>query len=223
MLIDLFTQRQLFSQEGTAITVLFYFLAAVAALFLRRAGQVLAAKKCGSASMPLGKVLLKDLPSSLFFLAFFLATGCLKGSLRERDKSDSKEANRKIFFGGVSFVLLGFAGSFLSFLLFQILQAALGGTVWNVAFLGARALSVAHLSLFWFSVLPLPASDAEVFLRTKEFGEKGTSFRKDGTLPFFLFCILGLLLACITVPLGNGVSGSLSGILTLFPILLIGG
>lgn len=223
MLIDFLTERQLFSQEGLGITVLFYVVAAGVALLLRRVGQVRAAKKYDSDSPSLGNVLLKDIPSALWGIVFFLLTGCLKGSLRETDKTQSKETNRKIFFGGLLFVFFGFAASVVLFLLFQVLQAALGGSAWGYAFLCAKALTGAHLSLILFSLLPLPNSDAETFLRAKEFGAKGIIFRQDGTWPFFLYSVLGLLLACITVPLSNGTVGSLSGILTLFPILLMGG
>ncbi len=223
MLIDFLTERQLFSQRGLGITILFYFIAGAVAVLLRRVGQVRAAKKYDSDSLSLGKVLLKDLPSALWEIAFFLLTGCLRGTLRETDKTTSKETNRKIFFSGMSFLLLGAVASFVLFVLFQFLQAAVGGSAWDFALFGAKALTGAHVSLMVFSLLPLPGSDVETFLRTKEFGPKGNTFRKDGTWPFFLYCLLGLLLACITVPLGDGTTASLSGILTLFPILLMGG
>ena len=219
MLIDFLTGRRFFSQSDVVISIVLYALAGAVALLLRRFGQV----RNGKPGMGFGKTLLQDLPSGVWEIIFFLFTGCLKGPLGEEDKTEDKTTNRKIFFGGVRYTFFGVAGSVLFLILLQILKAALGGSAWEIPFLFAKALIGANLSLLWFSVLPLPGSDAETFLRTKPFGEKEKAFRENGTWSFFLYCVIGLLLACITIPLGNETIGSLSGIITLFPLLLIGG
>ena len=219
MLIDFLTGRRFFSQSDIVISIILYTLGGAVALLLRRLGQV----RNGKPGMGFWKTLLQDLPSGIWGIIFFLFTGCLKGPLQEQDKTEDNTANRKIFFGGIRYTFFGVIGSVLFLILLQILKAALGGSAWEIPFLCVKALIGANLSLLWFSVLPLPGSDAEIFLRTKPFGEKEKSFRKNGTWSFFLYCVVGLLLACITVPLGKGTIGSLSGIITLFPILLIGG
>ncbi len=224
MLIDILTERYCFSQSGIVISVIVYTLAAAFALILRRWGQVRSEKKCGKAGPVFWRAILQDLPSSLWATAFFVLTGCLKGSLREDDgKVPDKTVNRKIFFGGFRYTVYGTAGSFLLYTVLQLLASLIGGAAWSIPLLAAKALTGANLSLLWFSVLPLPGSDVEVFLRRKPFGPKGEAFRKNGTWPFFLFCVLGLLLACVAVPVGKDAVCSLSGIITLFPVLLIGG
>lgn len=219
MLIDFLTGRRFFSQSDIVISILLYTLAGAVALLLRRLGQV----RNGKPGVGFWKTLVQNLPLGIWELIFFLFTGCLKGPLREQDKTDDKTANRKIFFGGIRYTCFGVVGSVLFLILLQILKAALGGSAWEIPFLGAKALIGANLSLLWFSILPLPGSDAETLLRTKPLGEKEKAFRQNGTWSFFLYCVVGLLLACITIPLGNETVGSLSGIITLFPILLIGG
>ncbi len=219
MLIDYLTGRRFFSQSDVVISIVLYALAGVAALLLRRWGQV----RNGKPGSGFWKTLRRDLPSGIWEILFFLFTGCLKGPLGKEDKAEDKSINRKIFFGGIRYTFFGVVGSFLLLILLQILKAALGGTAWEIPFLWAKALTGANLSLLWFSLLPLPDSDAETFLRTKPLGEKEKAFRENGTWAFFFYCALGLLLACIPIPLGNGTVASLSGILTLFPIHLIGG
>ncbi len=223
MLIDYLTERYLFSQSNIAVSVILYALAGAVALILRRWGQVQCKKKQGICQVGLWKTILNDLPSEIWAIAFFLLTGCLKGLIRKEDKTEDKTLNRKIFFASICYPFIGAVGSFLLYILFQILQAAAGGSLWEIFLLGTKALVGANLSLLWFSILPLPGSDSEILLRTNPLGMKEESFRKNGTIPFFLFCVLGLLLACITVPLSNGTVYSLSSLLTLFPLLLIGG
>lgn len=219
MLIDFLTGRRFFSQSGIVISIVVYALAGAVALLLRRIGQV----RNGKPGTGFWNTILQDLPSGIWEICFFLITGCLKGPLGEQDKTSDKTANRKIFFGSLRYTFFGVVGSVLFLILLQILKAAFGGSAWEIPFLCARALIGANLSLLWFSILPLPGSDAETFLRRKRFGEKEKAFRENGTWSFFLYCVVGLLLACITVPLSDGAVGSLSGIMTLFPIYLIGG
>lgn len=223
MLIDYLTERHIFSQSNIAVSVILYALAGAAALILRRWGQVRCKKKSGTCQSGLWRTILRDLPSEIWGITFFLLTGCLKGTIRKEERTEDKTLNRKVFFGGIYHICFGAAGGFVLYTLFQLLQSALGGSFWEIFFLGARALTAANLSLLWFSILPLPGSDAETFLRTKTLGAKEKSFRENETLPFFLFCMVGLLLACIPVPMPNGTIFSLSSLLTLFPLILIGG
>lgn len=223
MLIDYLTERYIFSQSNLALSVILYLLAGAVALILHRWGQVRCRKKHATCESGLWKTLLKDLPSELWQIAFFLLTGCLRSSLWKEHKTENKGLNRKIFFWGIQYNAYGLAGSFLLPLLFQLLQAIFGGSIWSILLLSTKALVGANLSLLWFSILPLPDSDAERLLRTKPLTTKEANFRKGGTFSFFLFCVVGLLLACIAIPLPNGTLCSLSGILSLFPVLLIGG
>lgn len=222
MLIDFLTERYCFSESDPVISVILYILAATVALILRYWGQARCRAKHGKGS-PFWRTLLQCGQATLWAIAFFAVTGCLKGPISTEDKTDDRNLNRKIFLAGIRYTGLGTVGSFLLYTVLQLLASLIGGTVWPILLLAAKALTGANLSLLWFSVLPLPGSDAEIYLRKKEFGPKGTAFRKNGTWPFFLFCVIGLLLACITVPLSDGRICSLSGIMTLFPVLLIGG
>lgn len=223
MLIDFLTERYCFSRSDAIISAILYIVAAAVALFLRRWGQARNGKKYGKTEPGLWRTLLKDLPSGLWGIAFFLLTGCLKGSVRDENVEEDKRINRKIFFAGLRYTLYGTVGSYLLYTILQLLASLVGGTGWAIPLLATKALTGANLSLLWFSILPLPGSDIDVFLRKKPLSAKGEAFRKNGTWSFFLFCVLGLLLACVTVPLPNGRLCSLSGILALFPVLLIGG
>lgn len=220
MLIDRLTERLCFSELDAVLSGILYATAALAALLLRRWGQARTAdKRCRG----LSATLLRDIPGGLWSVFFFVLTGCLKGPVREEDKTNDAHKNRSIFLGGICYTVIGAIGSFFLYTLLQFLAARVGGIGWQIPLLAAKALTGANLSLLWFSLLPLPGSDAEVFLRTKGFGNKGEALRKNGTWPFFIFCTLALLLACITIPLPDGRFCSLSGIITLFPVLLIGG
>ncbi|MBO5247949.1 MAG: hypothetical protein J6B54_01460 [Clostridia bacterium] len=213
-----------FSQSNLAVSAACYGIAAIIALLLRRWGQVFGGLGKERSLAEFGRILLRDLPSALWAVAFFLGTGCLKGPINTEDRTEDPQKNRKIFFNGILFPFSGAIVSFVLFLLFQTLQASTGWT-WDIPGLIAKSSMGANLSLCFFSILPLPASDIEVFLRTKPFGPRGTAFRKNGSWPFLLFTALGLLLACVTLPLPSFYGGdtSLSAILALFPILLLGG
>ena len=84
------------------------------------------------------------------------------------------------------------------------------------------ALSCAYVSALIFLLLPLPGSDADLLLRGKAPSEKGAALRLQGTYPFLIYTLLGLLLASIPVVL-NGTVYTLSGLMTMFPVFLIGG
>ncbi len=222
MLIDFLTERYSFSRSGLLPSILISILAAVGILILRRWGQLRSRKKAGLEVPSLWRTILSDLAGGCWAVLFFTVTGCLKGPLDENEKTEDKTLNRKIFFGGVLYPLLGAVAAFVLYTAFQFLVARLPSAAWEIPLLATKTLMGAGLSSVWFSLLPFPGSDAEVFLRTKPFGKRGEAFRKNGTWPFFCFCAVGLLLACVTLPLPGGAC-SLSGVITLFPVLLIGG
>lgn len=219
MLIDYLSERYLFTARGLVLSVIAYAVAALVALLLRRAGQSRGAKKAGTEYPKLPLLLVQDLSSGLWSIFFFVMTGCLKGPLREENRAKTPEGNRKIFWGGICNTAIG---AIVSVLLYNVLWIFAENTFVSVLMLFARALVSAHLSLLIFSLLPLPCSDAETFLRKKPFGKKGLALRRQGTFPFLIYTTLSLLLACITLPVW-GTSVSVSGLLTLFPLLLIGG
>lgn len=220
MLIDKLSQRTCFTDQGVALSITLYTIAALIALLLRHWGQARAAKKQGIDSAP---PLLRNIPGGVWSIFFFLLTGCLKGPAREDDRTNDASKNKLIFLRGICYTAAGALLSFLFFTVLQTLASNLGGSGWRIPLLAAKALTGANLSMLWFSLLPLPGSDAELFLRTKDFTPKEKAFRQNGTWPFFLFSTLGLLLACIAVPAAGEQFWSLSGIMTLLPILLIGG
>ena len=219
MLIDFLTGRYFFTDFILWISIPFYCTAALTALLLRRWGQARVAKKYGRKTPRFPDLWLQDLTSSLWAAFFFLMTGCIKGPLREEDLADDTNVRRKTFFAGILFPFLGAVASLLLYLILSIFSQ---WTYIEIPMLFAKALTCANLSLVIFSLLPLPLSDAEQLLRDKDFGEKGTAFRKQGTYPFLVFTLVGLLLGCVTVSI-HGVPHSLSSVLTLFPFLLIGG
>ena len=219
MLIDCLSERYIFSAHGLALSVTAYAAAALIALLLRRAGQARGAKKAGKSYPKLPLLLMQDLSSGLWSILFFVVTGCLKGPLRKDNKGDTPEQNRKIFWSGMLNTAIG---AVVSVILYNALWILEQSTFTSILLLFARALVCANISLLIFSLLPLPCSDAEAFLRKKPFGEKGLALRRQGTFPFLIYTTLSLLLACVTLPLW-GVSISVSGLLTLFPLLLIGG
>ncbi len=222
MLIDYLTERFCFSEANIVLSTILYFLAAAIALILKRLGQIRGGKKYEKNFSTFTRLLLQDIPLDLWGVIFFLLTGCLKGASHKEDRTEDPQVNRAIFRGGLLYPICGAAVAFLLFTAAQFLAAHFGA-VWQIPMYLMKALFCANLSLTVFSLLPLPGSDAELFLRTRPFGTKGKSFRENGTYPFFLFALLGILLACIPIPLFNGTTYSLSAIITLFPIILIGG
>ncbi len=223
MLIDFLTQRFCFSREGGIITAVCYFAAAAIALFLHRLGQFQKIKKYTAAPVSLGAFLRQRLGGNLWGMFFFLVTGCLYPAPAEVSEVQDKGAKKSIFWGGVRSTLYATTAFYTFYTVFQLADSLTEWSGWWIFLLITKALTCANLSLLWFSILPLPCSEAEILLRKKPFGEKGIAFRSNGTMPFFVSCLLGLLLACITLPFPGGQVCSLSGILTLFPVLLIGG
>ena len=221
MLIDVMTGRDCFASGSTALSVIIYILAAIAAMLLYRWGRAHCEKKHGVATQTIPKILINSLPSGIWNVTLFLLTGCLRFPASEM--TEDKRLNKKIFLSGIGFLSIGTAGAYVLYTVLQLLASLIGGGYWAIPMLIAKALTCAGLSLLIFSHLPLPGSDCESCLRKKPLSPRQESFRKNGTWPFFLFCTLALLLACIAVPLPNGQVCSLSGIVTLFPILLIGG
>lgn len=222
MLIDFLTERYSFSRSGLILSIIISVLAAVGMLILRRWGQVRCRKKAGLEVPSLWRTILSDLAGGCWSVLFFVVTGCLKGPVDGSEKTENKALNRKIFFAGVLYPLVGAAAAFALYTAFQFLAARFPATAWEIPLLATKTLMGAGLSSAWFSGLPFPGSDAEVFLRTKPFGKRGEAFRNNGTWPFFCFSAAGLLLACAALPLPGGLC-SISGIITLFPVLLIGG
>ncbi len=221
MLIDYFSERYVFSEGNVLLSVLFYLLAALVALVLRYLAQARCRKKNGVAT-PIHHTILDEGASALWNIAFFLLTGCLKGTVKESNRTADRKINYKIFAAQTMAVFAGAAVSFLLYTVFQLLLSLTGAEVWGIFLLASKALTGANLSLLIFSCIPLPGSDADVYLRKNELGKKGKAFRKNEVWPFFIFCILGLLLACIAFPIG-GRYYSLSSLISLFPIFLIGG
>lgn len=223
MLIDYLTERYCFSQAGLIVSVLLYFAASLTAVFFHRLGQARVLKKEGTVKNPLGTLLWGNLAGDLWGIFFFLLTGCLRCSYKESLKSSDDNVNKAVYWKGILWSLMAAAISYFAFTLIQIGQIQLGGLVWELLLFTAKAITCANISLLLFSLLPLPCSEGEVLLRKKPFSQRGLRFRKNGTLPFFLFCLLGLLLACVAISFPNGQTYSVSGILTLFPILVVGG
>ncbi len=221
MLIDYLTGRFCFSDGNLILTLLFYTLAAAVALTLRYLGQARCRKKNGVAT-PIHHTILDEGAAFVWNILFFLVTGCLKGAVQECYRTENRTVNRKIFFAQFRFILYGGAGSFFLYTVFQLFASLVGGGVWQILLLAAKALTCAHISLLVSTLLPLPCSDADVYLRKGELSKRGIAFRRNGVWPFFVFCILGLVLACTVIPVG-GREFSLSSLLTLFPIFLIGG
>ncbi len=222
MLIDFLTERYSFSQSGIAVSIILYTVAGMVALLFHRLGQARAHKGENSKTALFRKNVFGNLPSSLWSVVFFLITGCLRDSVRGV-ASEDKKLNRRIFWNGVGVTFFSAVGFFFLYTVVELLADLTGGSAWSVVLLGAKALTGANLSLLFFSLLPLPGSEAEVLLRRKPLSPKGEAFRKDGTWPYFVFCATGILLSCITIPVYDGGVHSLIGILSLFPILLIGG
>lgn len=224
MLIDLLTERYGFSQINPVLSVIVYFAAAVAALLLRRWGQVRGGRKHDNTLPTLSKILLQEIPASLWYTLFFLLTGCLKAPAQEEDRTNDRITDRGIFWGGVCFPAVGALLAFFLFTVFQLFASLFPSTAWEIPMLAGKALVCANLSSVWFSLLPLPLSDGDIFLRRGDLSERGRSLRRGGTIPFFLFTLLGLLFACITVPFPlTNTAYSLSGWMALFPLILIGG
>lgn len=218
MIIDILTQRYTFSDKGTLLPLFFYAGAAVIALLLRRWGQFRGAKKASGRTVSLRSLILRDVPSGIWYVFFFVLTGCLKGPFREEEKAEDATVNRKCFVSGTLFVLYGWIASTVACLFLNGAES----TFFGILFLITRALSIAHGSLLIFSLLPLPCSDIETLFIQPDLGDKGLAFRKNGTFPFFLFTALALLLAVIVVAVAGRVY-SLIGIATMFPLMLIGG
>ncbi len=222
MLIDYLTQRFCFSDAGFLLTAACYLLAPAVALFLHRQGQFQAKKKqpqCGS----LKDSLLEQLGGDLWKIIFFFVTGCLYPTYRLGSTELSPIIKRKIFWGGLRTTLYATAAFYTLYTAFQFAESRTGSVVFWVLLLVTKALTCANLSLLIFTLIPIPGSEIETLLRKKPFSEKGIAFRQNGTMPFFVYCVIGLLLACIELPLFNGQVCSLSGIITLFPVLVIGG
>ena len=218
MIIDSLMDRYSFSEPDALLPFFLYAAAAILALLLRRWGQIRGARKASGAPGSLSGILLQDLPSSLWYVFFFLLTGCLKGSLREENRSKDSAVNRKSFVTGIRYLLYGWLPSMAAVLLLQGAEGVFPGLLYLIA----KALSAAFGSLLFFSLLPLPCSDMEALCIQPDLGEKGIALRKNGTVPFFIFTALSLFLAVIVVAV-KGQIYSLIGIITLFPLILIGG
>ncbi|MBQ2273653.1 MAG: hypothetical protein II337_09365 [Clostridia bacterium] len=221
MLIDLLTERYVYSQEGPVISVIIYILAAAVALLLRQIGQA-RGREIPFSLRTFKDTVLPEFPAALWSIFFFLLTGCLKAPVRKEARTNDAKVNRKIFFTQISFLLVGAGASFFLYTSLQFFASITGFLWWNIPLLFMKALTGASISLLIFSLIPLPDSDADLYLRTKPLGEKGEAFRRNGTWPFFVTCILGFTLACLTLPMPSG-DASVSALITLFPILLIGG
>ena len=221
MLIDLLTERYVYSQEGPVISVIIYILAAAVALLLHHLGQA-RGREIPFSLRTFKDTVLPELPEALWATFFFLLTGCLKAPVRKNGKTDDTKTNRKIFFTQSLYLLIGAGASFFLYTSLQFFAGILPSLWWNIPLLLIKALTGANISLLIFSLIPLPDSDADCYLRTKPLGEKGEAFRRNGTWPFFVTCILGFTLACLTLPMPSG-DASVSALITLFPILLIGG
>lgn len=221
MLIDRLTERFYFSDADLAVSVVIYTLAAFIALFVRRWAQV-AGSKQGGISRSLSKTMGNEIPQMLWSSFFFVLTGCLKGPLCHEDRTEDHQVNRTVFLRGVLGNLATAGIAFLLYTGIEYVGLVSDGLIWQILLLATKALTAANLSLTVFALLPLPESDAEKLLRKKEFSPRGSSLRHNGTVPFFLFCTVGLLLANVSVSLPGG-DCSLSGVVTLFPFLLIGG
>lgn len=219
MLIDYFTERYTFTESDLWISVVAYLLAGLIALLLRRWGQSRVAKKYGLTNPRFPDLWLQDLTSGIWAAFFFTMTGCLKGPLREEDCAKDPKVRRKVFLEGILFPIAGVA---IFFLLYTVLEIFAQHSFMKIPLMFTKALVSANISLLIFSLLPLPCSDCEKLLLCREPGEKGIALRKQGTYPFLIFTILGLLLGSITVSM-EGTAVPLSGILTLFPFFLIGG
>ena len=218
MIIDILTERYAYADAGTVLPFLFYILSAAVALTLRRLGQCRATKKRDPSAPGMCRILLRDAPSAAWSIFFFLLTGCLKGPIREEERSEDRAVNRNAFRGGILALLSGWILSLILYALCFLFN----GSAAEILRSATDSLATAHLSLLIFSLLPLPCSDCETLLIQKGFGEKGIAFRKNGTYPFFLFTALGLLLAVIVVSVGGSVL-SLSRMITAFPQIMIGG
>ncbi len=221
MFIDYFSERSVYAGGNFVLAVIFYFSAALIALLLRYYAQARCRKKNGVAT-PIHHTILDEGASALWNVLFFLLTGCLKGTVRETHRTAKEDINRKIFITETVAVFGGAALSFLLYTVFQLLLSVTGADIWGIFLLATEALTAAHMSLLIFTCLPLPGSDADVYLRKGELSKRGKAFRRNGVWPFFLFCILGLFLSCFALPV-KGQYYSLSSIITLFPIFLIGG
>ena len=156
--------------------------------------------------------------SVVLAIFFFVLTGCLKGPLHEEEGASIK-AKQSIFVGGLVAPL---CGGVIWAMIHSVLAIYSEVATVQTVMLFTSAMISAHLSLTLFTVLPLPGSDAERLLRRKEFSPRRAAFRRQGTYPFLIFTVIGLLLACITLPVGT-VNCSLSGLITLFPVFVIGG
>lgn len=219
MLIDYFTQRYTFSGESLWLSLVAFTVAGAAVLLHRRRALYKTAKIAEGERPRFRQALLQNLPSGLWALIFFLLTGCLRESLQEVPSGDSPSEKRKRFFFG----LLHLGVGAVAVTLIHSVVAIFGELAWvRTVMLFTGAFTCAYVSALIFYLLPLPGSDADRLLRTKEPGEKGAALRRDGTFPFLIFTLLGLFLACIPV-VWNGATYTLSGILTMFPVFLIGG
>lgn len=219
MLIDFLTERTLFSRgESLLLALTAYILAGLFALLLRLLGQAKNAKKNGVSYPKFPLLLLQHLTSGIWAIFFFVLTGCLKGPLHEEEGASIK-AKQSIFAGGLVAPL---CGSVIWAMIHSVLAIYSEVATVQTVMLFTSAMISAHLSLTLFTVLPLPGSDAERLLRRKEFSPRRAAFRRQGTYPFLIFTVIGLLLACITLPVGT-VNCSLSGLITLFPVFVIGG
>lgn len=223
MLIDFLTERYCFSQAEPVISVLLYLLASLTAMFFHRLGQARALKKEGNVEKPFRTLLAGNWGGDLWGILFFLVTGCLRCSYGEAQKSSEERTDKAVYWKGILWTLTTAALSFFAYTLIQMGQLYWGGLFWEILLLTSKAFTCANISLLVFSLLPLPCSEGEILLRKKPFSQRGERFRNNGTLPFFLFCILGLLLASAAITFPGGQTCSLSGILTLFPILALGG
>jgi len=219
MLIDYFAERNTFSQQGLWLSVLAFLLAALTALIHRRWALHRAAKKRGLPCLKFRILLLRGLAPGFWAILFFLLTGCLKGPLQEDEPAGDKKAKRALFFSQVLHLV---AGTLVAVLIHSVIAIFSEVAVIRTVMLFTGAFVCAYLSLLIFTLLPLPCSDAEQFLRTKEFSPKGMALRRQGTYPFLIHTTLALLLACIPVPVGAAVY-SLSGLITMLPVFLIGG
>lgn len=217
MIIDRLLELRRFSDYDFLLSSVFYLLAAIPPLLLRTWGLVRAANK-EEKQTSFRKELVQHLPTSVFSLGFFVLTGCLRAPLAERTADQAK--NKRLFLGAFLFLLYGALGSFLLFTIFQLLSSLFSVYLLQLATFFTEALTTAHLSALIFSLLPIPESDALALLRKKPLGKTAAAILENQAVSFFTFCVIALLLSCITVPVG-GSEISLMGLLVRYPFLLL--
>ena len=217
MIIDRLLELRRFSDYDFLLSAVFYLLAAIPPILLRSWGLVRAANK-EEKQTSFRKELVQHLPASVFSLGFFALTGCLRAPLAER--TSDPEKNKRLFLGGFLFLLYGAIGSFLLFTILQFLSSRFSAYLLQLATFFTEALTTAHLSALLFSLLPIPESDALALLRKKPLGKTASAILENQTISFFTFCVIALLLSCITVPVG-GSEISLMGLLVRYPFLLL--